>query len=281
MDIVAVLITVAVMSVLGAVLATALAFAGKIFEVKKDERIEKIIQILPGVNCGGCGYTGCEKYAEAVVKNGEEVNLCTVGGGPAVDSLSVIMGVNAEKKQRKRAQVMCRGTCEHVKMKYDYVGLDDCFSVSKLGNGPKECRYGCIGLGTCVKACIFGAIKIKDGLAVVDYDKCRACGVCVNSCPQGIIRLVPYDSSVWVCCSSGEKASVTREVCDTGCIGCGTCKRVCPENAIELENNVAVIDYSRCTGCGLCAEKCPRKIICMKEIRSEMNSGKEGDDSDI
>ena len=124
----------------------------------------------------------------------------------------------------------------------------------------------CTGCGACANICSVNAITMGYDdcgfyTPVVDYDKCRACGVCVNSCPQGIIRLVPYDSSVWVCCSSGEKAPVTREVCDTGCIGCGTCNRVCPENAIELENNVAVIDYSRCTGCGICSEKCPRKII--------------------
>ncbi|PWM45918.1 MAG: ferredoxin [Clostridiales bacterium] len=286
MDLITILITVAIMAVLGGLFGLALAFAGKVFEVKKDERIEKIIDALPGANCGGCGYVGCEEYANAVVNNSAEINLCSVGGDETVDTLSIIMGVYAEKKQRMHAQILCSGNYDCTKVKYDYAGLNDCVSVLKLGNGPKECPYGCIGLGTCAHVCPFDAIKIENGVAQVEYEKCRACGICVNSCPQNIIKMVPFNSDVRVGCSSKDRGVVIREYCDVGCIGCGICKKVCPEEAIEFSDNIAYIDYSKCTNCGICVEKCPRNIIRSEKGHNNqednyINNGVIGENGDI
>lgn len=256
-----ILITVLILAVLAAVIGLLLALAGKFFAVDKDERIDKITEKLAGANCGGCGYSGCTAYATAIVEKGEATNKCPVCGDKGAKEIAAIMGVEAKETTRMRAQVLCSGTKDLANIKYEYKGLDDCLSVARLGNGPKECPFGCIGLGTCVKACKFGAIKIERGVAVVEYEKCVACGMCVNSCPQKIIELVPFDTDVWVGCRSKDKGAVVRKLCSVGCIGCGICAKNCPNEAITVENGIAHIDYEKCTACGICVEKCPRKII--------------------
>lgn len=246
---------------LGAGIGILLAIASKVFSVKTDERIEAICDALPGANCGGCGYAGCSALAESIVKGEAKTNACTVGGDEVAASVAAIMGQKAEKANRMRAQVMCSGTKECSEKKLDYDGIEDCRAAAAIGGGDKMCPNGCIGLGTCAAACPFGAISVENGVAVVDYARCRGCGVCVASCPKGIIELIPYDSRHWVGCKSVADAAVTRKVCEMGCIGCGLCVRNCPEGAIVVENHVAHIDYSKCTGCDTCVSKCPRKII--------------------
>lgn len=257
-----IVITVLVITAVAFVLGLILAFAGKKFAVEKDPRVEQIVSCLAGANCGACGFSGCEAYADAIVSEGAEPGRCPVAGADAAAKIAGIMGVDAPKPTvRMRAQVMCAGTHYAANFKYLYKGLADCYSVSKLGNGPKECAYGCIGLGSCVKACPFDAIQVENGVAFVAYDRCRACGMCVNACPQKLIELVPFDSQYWVSCHSKDTGAGVRSVCQVGCIRCGLCVRACPENAIRLEDGIARIDYSLCTNCGACAEKCPRKII--------------------
>lgn len=253
--------TVLILSAIAFVLGILLGIAAKVFRVKKDEREEKILECLPGANCGGCGYAGCSAYASAIVSDGAPVNKCSVGGSPVSEQIAQIMGVEAGKTVRMRAQVMCRGKEGTAKYKYEYKGIMDCAGVARLGNGSKECPNGCIGLGACLRACPFGAISIKEGIAEIDPDKCRACGMCVTSCPQHIIRLIPYESHVWVSCSNRDKGINTRKYCDKGCIGCHICEKNCPTGAITVKDNFASIDYSKCTDCGLCATKCPRGLI--------------------
>lgn len=262
MNFLAIAITVLVMAVLALLLGIALSFASRFFAVKKDPRISKIVEALPGANCGGCGFAGCSDYAENIVKNGAPLNKCPVGAAKSAAAIAGIMGVEPSAASvRMRAQVFCSGTNSLANKKYNYMGLDDCMSVAKLGNGPKECSYGCIGLGTCVKACKFGAIKVERGVAVVEYEKCVACGMCVSSCPQHLIQLIPFDTDIWVGCRSHDKGSVVRDLCKVGCIACGLCAKVCPTGAITVTDSVASINYEKCINCGACVEKCPRKII--------------------
>ncbi|NLE13803.1 MAG: Fe-S cluster domain-containing protein [Clostridiales bacterium] len=253
---------------LGGVFGGLLALASRLFAIKRDPRIDEVTDVLPGANCGGCGYAGCGAYAEAVVEGRAKANICTAGGDSVAKAVAEVMGVSAEKMVRMRAQVMCSGTSQHAVKKYVYDGAQDCISAARLGGGDKLCPNGCIGLGTCVAACKFDAIVVKDGVAAIDYDKCTGCGTCITRCPKGIIKLIPYDSAHWVGCASEDKGAVTRKYCDVGCIGCGICVRNCPADAIAIEGGVAVIKYDKCTGCDICVEKCPRKIIWSRDTQS-------------
>lgn len=238
-----------------------LALASKIFAVKEDERIPMIVEALPGANCGGCGYAGCSGYAGAIVKGEAKCNLCAPGGSKSAERIAEIMGVSAEKVDKKVAFVACSGATDVAETRYIYQGLNDCNYANRLGGGPKSCKYACLGLGTCVKACPTGAISVKDGLAVVDKEKCIGCGVCVKECPKNVIKLVDYSAETLVKCHSLDKGKKVKENCSKGCIGCGICAKNCPEEAITMENNLAVIDTEKCKNCGLCVEKCPQKTI--------------------
>lgn len=246
---------------IGGVLGLILAVAAKLMNVKKDEREEKIEGILPGANCGGCGYPGCSGYAKAVAQGKAKSNLCNAGGDAVAEKIAEIMGSSAEKTVRYRAQVMCSGTTGLAKKKYELDGIRDCVAASRLAGGDKMCPNGCIGLGTCVAACPFGAISVVDGVAAVSYEKCKACGMCVSACPKGIIKLIPYDSKYWVGCMSQDTGAKTRSYCEVGCISCKLCEKNCPEGAIKVSGGKAEIDYEKCTSCGKCASVCPRKII--------------------
>ena len=171
-----------------------LGVAGKKFAVEVDEREEAILGVLPGNNCGGCGYAGCSGLAAAIVKGEAEVNGCPVGGAPVAEKIGEIMGVSVGSQEKKVAFVKCAGTCEKAKTEYQYTGVQDCLMASQMQDGgAKGCAYGCLGYGLCVDACPFDAIHIVDGVAVVDKEACKACGKCVAACPRKLIEIVPYD----------------------------------------------------------------------------------------
>lgn len=261
MDIGNIISASAVFAVLGALIGILLAVASKVFAVPRNEKAEQITEVLPGANCGGCGYSGCAALAEAIAEGKAKPEACVVGGAEAAKKIAAIMGVEAGESVRMRAQVMCSGTSQLSKKKYDYQGISDCQAAMQLGGGGRLCPNGCLGLGTCVSKCPFGAISVIDGVAVVDYNRCQGCGVCVAACPKHIIKLIPFDSKHWVGCMSVEKGAVTRSFCDVGCIGCHICEKNCEAGAITVNGFLASIDYSKCVGCDKCVEKCPRKII--------------------
>lgn len=256
-----ILIPVLVFAVLGVLMGVLLAVASRAFAVQRDERVDQVSACLPGANCGGCGYAGCAALAEAIVRGDAKTNACAAGGDAVAAQIAAIMGVDAASSVRMTAHVLCSGDTSCARRRFDYRDIGDCHSAEVLGGGDKYCAAGCIGLGSCAAKCAFGAITIRDGIAVVDREKCRGCGVCVAECPKRIIRLIPYDSRYVVQCASPEKGKTVRMYCDAGCIGCGICVKNCPSGAIALDGSIAVIDPARCTGCGVCAEKCPRKII--------------------
>ncbi len=256
-----ILIPVGVLAGLSIFLGVVLAAASKIFAVKVDQKVALVNEKLPGANCGACGYSGCAALAEAIVKGEAKPNACPVGGDPVAEAVGEVLGVKVDKVARKRAQVMCSGTGSLSTKKYHYEGALDCVAAAKIGGGDRLCKYGCIGFGTCAAACPFSAIEIIEGVAAVDYEKCRGCGLCVVACPKQIIGLIPYDSAHWVGCCSTEKPAVTRAQCQVGCIGCRICEKNCPTGAITVSDFLAVIDYDKCIDCGICVQKCPRHII--------------------
>ena len=226
-----IIIAACAVGVTGLLLGLFLGFMGKKFAVEVDQKEIDVRAELPGNNCGGCGYAGCDALAKAIAAG-------------------------------MTAFVKCGGDCDKAKNNYVYSGVQDCTMMNIAPNGgPKGCTYGCMGYGSCVKACPFDAIHVVNGVAVVDKEKCKACGKCVATCPRHLIELIPYKASYAVNCSSQNKGKDVMQVCSVGCIGCMLCTKQCEYGAITVENNIAHIDQSKCVGCGKCAEKCPKKII--------------------
>ena len=175
MSISGILLAAVIVGATGCIIGFFLCFASEKFKVQVDPKEEAVLAVLPGNNCGGCGYAGCAGLAAAIAKGEAPVNQCPVGGAPVAMFISEIMGVEAEEGARKVAFVMCNGTCDHAKQLYDYTGVEDCTAMAFVpGGGPKACSYGCMGFGSCVKACPFDAIHIIDGVAVVDKEACKA-----------------------------------------------------------------------------------------------------------
>lgn len=257
-----IILAAAVVGVTGIIIGLLLGFAGEKFAVHVDEKEIAVRELLPGNNCGGCGFAGCDALAKAIAAGEAPVGGCPVGGDAIAKKIAGVMGVEAESGVRKVAHVRCAGTCDQTKRKYEYYGIADCEKAMVVpGAGDKACAYGCLGFGTCVKACPFDAISIVDGVAKVDREKCRACAKCVAACPKHLIELVPENAVSLVRCSSHDMAKHVMEVCKSGCRGCTLCVKVCPEGAITMDNGLAVIDQEKCSGCGVCKEKCPAKII--------------------
>lgn len=256
-----ILIPIGIFAALGVLFGVILAIASRVFAVKTDPRIDQLTELLPGANCGGCGYSGCAALAEAVVKGEANPSACRACKAENMRKIGEIMGMELEDPTPVRACVMCSGSCHTAVYKYHYEGAQDCIAAHRMGGGDKACPNGCIGLGTCVAACKYDAIHVIDNVAVVDPEKCSGCGACANICPMHIISIIPITGKYSVVCRSVEKGPTTRKMCAVGCIACHICEKNCPVGAITVSDFIATIDQSKCIGCGKCAEKCPRKII--------------------
>ena len=258
-----------VFGAIGLAAGVLLTVCSKIFEVKVDERIEAVNEILPQVNCGACGFSGCSDYASAIVQNGAPTNMCKPGGAECAKKISAVMGMEAMNVTPQVAVIRCNGNCHNTENKYDFQGVQSCKAANLFYNGSKMCTHGCLGFGDCAKVCPQDAISVVDGLAVVDKSKCIGCGLCTKACPDQLIILRDIDKTVDVCCSSTDIGKITRSVCKHGCIGCKICEKKCPNDAIHVENNLARIDYEKCTACGVCADACPQKTIrkCGAEVQ--------------
>lgn len=257
----AIIIATAVVAVLGLLIGLALVAAGKKFHVDVDPRETEVREALPGNNCGACGYAGCDAVAAAIVEGTAPVNACPICSQANRDKIGEIMGVSAGEAVPMEAYIHCAGSCDHTSAKCNYYGIDDCRAAVLAGISIWECDHGCLGYGSCAKACPFGAIKVDNGVAVVDNRICAGCGKCVAVCPKNLISLTPRKKKVAVRCSNPAKGPEVIKVCTAGCLGCTLCSKKCPEGAITMNGNLPVIDYDKCVGCGTCADVCKRGII--------------------
>ena len=253
---------VLLVALIGFICAGLLVFASHVFRVEVDERVGLVREALPGANCGGCGFAGCDDYAANLVADESlACTKCSPGGASTAEAIAEILGRSAGATEPQIAQVMCNGTCEASHTVLEWQGMSSCKGAKGWFTSPNACMFGCIGLGDCADACQFDAIGVVDGVARVNRENCVACGACVSTCPQKIIKLVPAKNQVFVMCSSEDKGAVARKNCDNACIGCMKCTKVCNFDAITVEDNLARIDAEKCKSCGLCAVECPTGAI--------------------
>lgn len=257
---------IVLMGAIGLFFGLILAFANKKLAVEVNPLIHIVEDILPKGQCGACGYAGCQAYAEAVVLDSKvSPILCIPGKTEVAKKVAELTGKVAADIESKIASVRCSNPISIAIKKYKYSGIKDCLAASIMHMGPKDCTYGCIGFGTCIKQCHFDALKLnKNGLPVVNAKKCSGCGKCASVCPKKIIRMIPAKSHVEVKCSSKDKGAIARKHCNVACLGCGICKKLCPHGAIKIENNLAIVDTYICIEkCekSTCLEKCPTKAI--------------------
>lgn len=256
-----ILIALLIVAAIGLIAAVLLTLASHFLRVEEDQRAVEIRACLPGVNCGACGYAGCDDYAKALAEGGVKTNLCIPGADAVAAEIAAILGVAAEDVKEQVAVVHCNGTCEATSKKAIYDGVPTCSAASMIYGGPDACNYGCLGCGDCAKACPVNAICMKDGIARIDRRTCIGCGMCVKTCPKGIITLIPQVATVANLCSNRDKGAVARKVCTNACIACKKCEKNCPSGAITVVDNLAVIDYEKCTDCGACIEGCPTHCL--------------------
>ena len=265
-----ILIAVLVLGAIALVAAVILYIVSKKFAVQEDPRIAQVVEILPGANCGGCGFAGCGGLAEALVKGADAGSIegirCPVGGDPVMGEVADLMGMAVANTEPMVAVVRCNGTCTNRPRIAEYDGLRTCQAMNANGSGETGCGFGCLGCGDCTKACAFDAIHMnpETGLPEVDEEKCTSCGACTKACPRHIIELRkkgPKGRRVYVQCVNKDKGAVARKSCTAACIGCGKCQKVCKFEAITIENNLSYIDFNKCRMCTKCVDECPTGAI--------------------
>ena len=259
-----ILIAFLVVTAVSLVAGILLALISSLFAVEENKKVKSIRAALPGINCGACGYLGCDDYAAALAEGCAKTNLCVPGAQCASDEICSILCVEPEAICDMVAFVHCNGNCEATTRRNEYIGYNSCRAASMVYGGPDACIYGCIGLGDCVNVCPSNAICTKDGIAHIDSSRCLGCGLCANTCPKNVISMVPQSARTVVMCSSKDKGADARKACKNACIGCKKCEKVCECEAISVKDNLARIDYSKCTGCGACSDSCPTG--CLKNV---------------
>lgn len=271
--------TILTLSVLGVLCALILYAVAQKFKVYEDPRIDDVEKMLPGANCGGCGYAGCRTLATALVNDDDISDLfCPVGGAGTMKNIADFLGKAAAEREPMVAVLRCNGTCANRPRTNTYNGALSCAVEASLYAGETGCSYGCLGQGDCVEACNFDALHMdpETGLPVVDQDKCTACGACVKTCPKTLFELRkkgPKDRRVYVACMNRDKGAIARKNCTVACIACGKCVRTCPFDAITLESNLAYIDYNKCRLCRKCVPECPTNAIWDVNFPSPVKKG--------
>ena len=255
------LIPAIILGSMGVVFGAFLTFFSIKFKAEENPLLTQLYEFMPNANCGACGLLGCSAFADMLAEGKVSPEKCLMLSDENIQKICSLLGIKKSERDKYVARVMCFGG-KNAKKKFDYTSVRSCNALNSLFNTNMECDYGCLGMGDCVKVCPVGAISMNENnLPVIDSEKCIGCGKCVKECPKQIIKLTPYDKTVYIACSSHNRGPVVIRACKTGCIGCGKCAKVCPQQAITMEDNLAIIDYTKCNNCGKCIEECPKKII--------------------
>ena len=265
-----ILIALGVVAAIALLMGILLALVTHFFGIEESKKLKQIRACLPGVNCGACGYKGCDDYASALEQGTAKPNLCVPGGEDTSSEIGALLGIEVEAAKSIVAFVHCNGNCTATTKKAAYNGISTCKAASMLYGGPDACRHGCMGYGDCASVCPAEAICVKDGIAHIDPTRCIGCGLCADTCPKKVISMIPKEKGMdsetqtVVMCNNKDKGADARKACKNACIGCKKCEKTCPNGAIKVENNVAVIHYEKCTNCGACVAGCP--MGCLKNI---------------
>jgi Na+-translocating ferredoxin:NAD+ oxidoreductase RNF subunit RnfB len=258
-----VLLTAVFAAVLAFVLGSALGFFREFFKVEEDPLAGRVREVLPGANCGACGFPGCDAYAAAIASGQAEINKCSVGGQETAEKLSAVMGVEVSMVPVV-AVLACQGSREYAPPKGSYTGIPSCAGAKLSAGGTKLCAWGCLGYGDCTAVCQFGALSMgEEGLPRVDYAKCTGCKLCIAECPQQLLRELPRDrrGTEVLCSNRNPLKAMVLKTCKKGCIKCEICVKNCPEKCIAMENGIPLVDYTKCSSCGTCVSKCPTKAF--------------------
>lgn len=259
-----ILIAFIVMLAITVIAGVFLSVFSHLFAVPENPLKKQIRECLPGINCGACGYKGCDDYAEALSKGNVSPSLCVPGAQRVADEVAELIGVEAEPFDDVVAFVACNGNCDAVSRKANYEGVSTCKAATMVYGGENSCRFGCLGYGDCANACPSDAICVVDGVACVNTSRCVGCGICAGICPKSIITMLSQHTKTAVMCSNKQKGADARKSCKNACIACGKCEKTCPHGAIKIVDNLAVIDYGKCTNCGTCVGVCPTG--CLKTV---------------
>lgn len=261
-----ILVALGVVAAIALLMGILLAVVTHFFGIEESKKVKEIRSCLPGINCGACGYKGCDDYAAALADGTAKPNLCVPGAEDTAKALGDILGVEIEAPKDVVAFVHCNGNCTVTSKKAEYDGISSCRAANMIYGGPEACRHGCMGYGDCAAACPAQAICIEDGIAHVNASRCIGCGLCASVCPKNVISMVPHNTGTVMMCNSKDKGAEARKACKNACISCKKCEKTCPNGAIKVENNLAVINYEKCTNCGTCVAGCPTG--CLKNVFS-------------
>jgi len=259
-----ILVPGAIIGGIAALLGILIVIVSHFFHLPVNEKKEAILSALPGANCGGCGFAGCDGYAQYLADGASDTSRCAVGGAACAGELASILGVEAKYPEKQVVRLLCQGTTGPdgaTNPRYEYLGTKTCNAAHGLLGGPGSCTYGCLGFGDCIAACAFHALSVRDGIIHVDTDECTACGQCVKVCPKNILQLLPVSAEVAVLCKNTWPGAQTRKNCTAGCIGCQKCMKVCPAGAISMTGGLAVVSQELCTHCGECVKVCPTHAV--------------------
>ncbi len=263
MDPGALLVPVLTVGGVGLAFGGLIAVANRRFHVHEDPRIDEVNELLPGTNCGACGFPGCRPFAEGLIDGATQPAACTNMGPEDIDTVADYLGVDAGEVQKRVARLLCAGGSHVADQRASYLGLETCAAAAVVASGGKACSWGCLGLADCEVSCDFDAIAMNDhGLPVVDPEKCTACNDCVEACPKDLFVLMPIEYKLLVQCKSALEGDEAEALCRVACTACGRCAQDAAADLIKMEGGLAVVDYARNDDAGPEAiARCPTDAI--------------------